>query len=109
MAEESSSSNSTAVVAIVVLVLIALGAVFYFMNRGGGGRDSVVPDKVEVDVDTGEVTVLKMVAVHDVGHVLNAQTLRGQVYGSLAQGVGYALYEQVLTRDGWLARTVDTR
>ena len=53
MAEESSSSsNSTAIVAIVVLVLIAVGAVFYFMNRSGG-RDSVVPDKVEIEVDKG--------------------------------------------------------
>ena len=50
--DSSSSSNSTAVVAIVVLVLIALGAVFYFVNRGGG-TDSLVPDKVEVEIDKG--------------------------------------------------------
>jgi CO/xanthine dehydrogenase Mo-binding subunit len=56
--------------------------------------------QVEVDTDTGEVRLLKMVMVHDVGRVLNPQTLRGQMLGALAQGVGYALYEQVLSQEG---------
>jgi xanthine dehydrogenase molybdenum-binding subunit len=56
--------------------------------------------EVEVDTDTGDVKILKMVCVSDVGRVLNPATLRGQIYGALAQGVGYALYEQVLTGDG---------
>jgi xanthine dehydrogenase molybdenum-binding subunit len=56
--------------------------------------------EVEVDVETGEVRILRLVAVHDVGKVLNPQTLRGQIYGALAQGVGYALYEQVQTEKG---------
>jgi len=56
--------------------------------------------EVEVDEDTGEVKILTMVAVHDVGKVLNPQTLEGQIYGALAQGVGYALYEEVLTEQG---------
>ena len=56
--------------------------------------------EVEVDEDTGEVTILKLVAAFDVGKVLNPQTLRGQVYGAIAQGVGYALYEEVKTRNG---------
>jgi len=53
-----------------------------------------------VDRDTGEVKILRMVAVHDVGRVLNPQTLAGQIYGALAQGIGYALYEQVHTEQG---------
>ena len=56
--------------------------------------------QVEVDTETGEVHLLKMAMVHDVGRVLNPQTLRGQMLGALAQGVGYALYEQVLSQDG---------
>jgi CO/xanthine dehydrogenase Mo-binding subunit len=56
--------------------------------------------EVEVDVETGEIEILRMVAVHDVGKVLNPETLKGQIYGALAQGVGYTLYEQVLTADG---------
>ena len=56
--------------------------------------------EVEVDTETGEVKILHMVAAHDVGKVLNPQALKGQIYGALAQGVGYALYEQVLTQEG---------
>jgi xanthine dehydrogenase molybdenum-binding subunit len=56
--------------------------------------------EVEVDTETGEVKILKMVAAHDVGKTLNPQTLRGQIYGGLAQGIGYALMEEVLTKEG---------
>ncbi len=56
--------------------------------------------EVEVDEDTGDVRILHAVAAHDVGRVLNQQTLRGQVQGGLAQGIGYALYEEVKTKDG---------
>ncbi|MHC4731470.1 MAG: xanthine dehydrogenase family protein molybdopterin-binding subunit [Planctomycetota bacterium] len=56
--------------------------------------------EVEVDTETGEVKILKMVAAHDVGKVLNPQTLKGQLYGGLAQGIGYAMTEELLTKDG---------
>jgi xanthine dehydrogenase molybdenum-binding subunit len=56
--------------------------------------------EVEVDVETGEVRILKLVAVHDVGKVLNPQTIRGQTHGALAQGLGYALYEELLSEQG---------
>jgi xanthine dehydrogenase molybdenum-binding subunit len=56
--------------------------------------------EVEVDVETGEVRILKMVAVHDVGKVLNPQTLKGQMYGALAQGLGYTFYENVESENG---------
>jgi xanthine dehydrogenase molybdenum-binding subunit len=56
--------------------------------------------EVEVDEETGEVRVLRLVAVHDVGAVLNPQTLAGQMYGALAQGMGYALFEELLTERG---------
>lgn len=56
--------------------------------------------EVEVDTETGEVKILRMAAVHDVGRVLNPQALKGQMYGALAQGVGYALYEKIQTQDG---------
>ena len=56
--------------------------------------------EVEVDEETGEVRVLRLVAVHDVGTVLNPQTLAGQTYGALAQGLGYALFEEVLSERG---------
>ncbi|MBI4956660.1 MAG: xanthine dehydrogenase family protein molybdopterin-binding subunit [Myxococcales bacterium] len=56
--------------------------------------------ELEVDEETGQVRILKLVAVHDVGRVLNPQTLAGQMYGALAQGVGYALYEEVHSEAG---------
>ncbi len=56
--------------------------------------------EVEVDEETGEVHILRLVAAHDVGRILNRQTLEGQIYGALAQGVGLALYEQVQSCEG---------
>jgi len=56
--------------------------------------------EVEVDTETGEVKILRLVAAHDVGKVLNPQTLKGQTYGALAQGIGYALTEQVISERG---------
>ncbi len=56
--------------------------------------------ELEVDTETGEIEILKIVAVHDVGKVLNLQTLKGQMYGALAQGIGYTLYEEILTEGG---------
>jgi len=56
--------------------------------------------EVEVDTETGEVKILRMVAAHDVGRVLDPQALKGQIYGALAQGVGYALYEKLESQQG---------
>ncbi|MAE76959.1 MAG: 4-hydroxybenzoyl-CoA reductase [Planctomycetes bacterium] len=56
--------------------------------------------EVEVDEDTGEVAIKKLVSALDVGKVLNPPALRGQVYGGIAQGIGYALYEEVKTEQG---------
>ncbi|MCC7383467.1 MAG: xanthine dehydrogenase family protein molybdopterin-binding subunit [Deltaproteobacteria bacterium] len=56
--------------------------------------------EVEVDEETGEVKLLHLVNALDVGKVLNLQTLRGQIYGGIAQGIGYALYEEVKTDRG---------
>lgn len=56
--------------------------------------------EVEVDTETGAIRILKMVTALDVGTVLNPKSLKGQVYGGLAQGLGYALYEEVLTHEG---------
>ncbi|MCR4315141.1 MAG: xanthine dehydrogenase family protein molybdopterin-binding subunit [Planctomycetes bacterium] len=56
--------------------------------------------RVEVDTETGEIKILKMASTHDVGKVLNYQTLIGQCMGGLAQGIGYAMYEEIKTKDG---------
>lgn len=49
--------------------------------------------KVEVDADSGEVTLLDYVAVDDVGNIINPLLVEGQIIGGVAQGVGQALWE----------------
>ncbi|HUK06765.1 MAG TPA: xanthine dehydrogenase family protein molybdopterin-binding subunit [Stellaceae bacterium] len=49
--------------------------------------------EVEVDIETGAVTILRMAAVDDVGHAINPLILEGQTHGGIAQGVGQALLE----------------
>ena len=48
---------------------------------------------MEVDTETGKVTLRKYVAVDDVGVQVNPMIVEGQVHGGLAQGIGQALYE----------------
>ena len=52
--------------------------------------------EVEVDPDTGQVTVVNLASVDDTGVVVNPITLEGQLHGSIAQGLGEALLEQVI-------------
>src|SRR5881296_166209 len=51
---------------------------------------------VEVDVGTGHVTLLRYVVAHDCGKVINPLIVDGQVHGGVAQGVGGALYEEMV-------------
>jgi carbon-monoxide dehydrogenase large subunit len=51
--------------------------------------------EVEVDPDTGEVTIDRYVVVDDVGRVINPLICEGQIQGGLAQGIGQALFEEV--------------
>jgi len=50
--------------------------------------------EVEVDTETGEVKVLKMVVVNDSGRPINPMTVEGQLEGGAAQGLGYGLWEE---------------
>ncbi len=54
---------------------------------------------VEIDRDTGRVSILRYVCVDDCGTVINPLTARGQIHGGVAQGIAQALYEKV-TFDG---------
>jgi CO/xanthine dehydrogenase Mo-binding subunit len=51
--------------------------------------------EVEVDTETGQVSVLKAIAVHDVGKAINPNGIRGQLIGGIQHGVGYALTESM--------------
>jgi len=55
---------------------------------------------VEVDMDTGEVHVRKVVAAHDVGRAINPLTLQGQIEGGIVMCVGYTLMEHYIQEDG---------
>ena len=56
--------------------------------------------ELEVDPDTGEVTVDRYFVVDDLGRVLNPMIVRGQIHGGVVQGIGQALMEhQVYDRD----------
>jgi xanthine dehydrogenase YagR molybdenum-binding subunit len=56
--------------------------------------------EVEVDTVTGNVRVLKVVAAHDSGRVVNPQTFNSQIYGGVIQGLGFALTEQRIVDHG---------
>jgi CO/xanthine dehydrogenase Mo-binding subunit len=56
--------------------------------------------EVEVDLETGQVSVLRAVSASDVGRAVNPELVRGQVEGAVVQAVGYALYEHLISEDG---------
>ncbi|PSO08530.1 hypothetical protein B9Q04_05070 [Candidatus Marsarchaeota G2 archaeon BE_D] len=55
---------------------------------------------VEVDTETGEVRVLRVVSVHDIGQPINPLGVRGQIVGGVVQGLGHALYEELVLDRG---------
>ncbi len=78
------------------------------------GRGRSYPDytygchavEVEVSEDTGEVRIVKYVACHDIGRAIDMQRAVGQIQGAVAQGVGYALSEDVEINDGVIDSTL---
>ena len=58
--------------------------------------------EVEVDMGTGEVTVLNMAAAHDVGRAINPEMLKGQIYGGVMMGLGYGILEEVEIDEGYI-------
>jgi xanthine dehydrogenase YagR molybdenum-binding subunit len=73
-----------------------------FRERTGGVQIA----EVEVDVDLGQVRVLRVTAVHDCGRVLNPLLAESQVKGGVIQGVSYALFENRVL-DGNVGRMVN--
>lgn len=55
--------------------------------------------EVEVDTVTGKIKVIKVVAVHDSGRIMNKQTAESQVVGGVTQGLSTALFEQRIMDD----------
>ncbi|HET7266215.1 MAG TPA: xanthine dehydrogenase family protein molybdopterin-binding subunit [bacterium] len=75
------------------------------LERGGG---RIFPDytfgahavEVEVDTETGAVTVLRHAACHDVGRAINPQSVEGQIQGGAVMGLGYGLMEEIVVDRG---------
>jgi carbon-monoxide dehydrogenase large subunit len=65
-------------------------------NFAGNYTCSATVAVVEVDPETGKVTVKDWASVEDVGRVLHPDMLEGQVQGGIAQGIGYALGEDLI-------------
>lgn len=65
-----------------------------FWTYGAQGVD------LEVDVETGHIKVLKVASSFDVGQVVNPQMLEGQLEGAILQGMGTALFEELMLKDG---------
>ena len=64
----------------------------------GGGFATHIVD-VEVDLETGKVTVLRYTAVQDVGKAIHPSYVEGQMQGGAVQGIGWALNEEYLYND----------
>lgn len=59
--------------------------------------------EVEVDPETGQVTVTKFYAAHDVGRAINPMAVEGQIQGGVTMGIGWTLMEDMVIKDGKLA------
>jgi len=56
--------------------------------------------EVEVDIETGHLTVVRVVSAHDVGKAINPQQIVGQIEGAVVQAQGYAVMENLISREG---------
>jgi CO/xanthine dehydrogenase Mo-binding subunit len=56
----------------------------------------------EVDTETGEVRLVKVLCADDVGQAINPQQVQGQIEGAVVQAAGYAIMENLIQKDGYL-------
>ena len=75
---------------------VGLEATHYFRPDSNTYANGVHVAVVEVDPETGLVEVLRYAVVHDCGTVINPVVVDGQVRGGVAQGIGNALYEEMV-------------
>lgn len=76
-----------------------LSETVYYRPPGFTFASGTTAAVVEVDEDTGEVGILKFVVVHDAGRIVNPTIVEGQITGGVAQGIGGALYEEMIYDD----------
>jgi CO/xanthine dehydrogenase Mo-binding subunit len=61
--------------------------------------------EVEVDQETGQVVVRKVVSVQETGTIINALGHQGQIEGGMVQGLGYGLSEELVLEEGRITNT----
>ena len=58
--------------------------------------------ELEVDTETGEITLLKVYCANDVGRAVNPMQVEGQIEGSVVQAAGYTITENFIQKDGYV-------
>jgi carbon-monoxide dehydrogenase large subunit len=73
----------------------------HYVNMKEGPETSTVAQvaEVEVDAETGEVTIKRLTTAHNTGTILNPLTHQGQIDGGVVMGMGYGTMEQIMTDD----------
>jgi CO/xanthine dehydrogenase Mo-binding subunit len=81
---------------------VTLKAPAHFKSPPGAGGASFFGQGVEVEVDpeTGQVKILRIVSAHDVATIINPVTHQGQIEGGMIQGLGFSLMEDLKDEDG---------
>jgi CO/xanthine dehydrogenase Mo-binding subunit len=77
------------------------GSIGYLQTASFGAHIA----QVLVDVETGIVTVEEIVAVHDVGQIVNPGGVRGQIEGAVSMAFGYGLLEELVVDQGKIQNT----
>ena len=81
----------------------------HYVNMKEGPETSTVAQVAEVEVDreTGEVTVRRLTTAHNTGTILNPLTHQGQIDGAVMMGMGYGTIEELATDDGGKVMTAN--
>jgi carbon-monoxide dehydrogenase large subunit len=73
-----------------------LEAIFYFVPPTVTWANAAHVAVIEVDVQTGNIKLLDYIVAHDAGRLINPLLVDGQIHGGVAQGIGAALYEEIV-------------
>jgi CO/xanthine dehydrogenase Mo-binding subunit len=84
---------------------LRVGETFEVKSRSPVPAFVVQIAQVQIDVETGQLQVKRIVTAHDVGTVINPVAHQGQIEGGLVQGLGYATLEEVITYNGKVLTT----
>ncbi len=106
-AEIASFANGMPGFALPGGVIPGLEETAYFTPERSTYANGAHVAEVEVDIETGAVTILRYSTAHDCGTMINPKMVEGQVVGGVAHGVGNALYEWMHYDDDAQPQTVN--